>query len=190
MAVGLGYGLAIGFREPLPGTRMDQHFSPPLFLRGTRILVGDMPWIHDLSSSAVPTITLPVLSRGVQQNQQHRPLIPEDLDNLELPLRALEEGRMPLVVASRILREAAQPGVHAPCFRVRLSGLESLSYNAAAIEAWVRCLVREEHNSIYFIELLSEIRIYAKLATVCIKQKELIDVSIIVASVFHDHGEV
>ena len=54
---------------------------------------------RELTSSAVPTITLPVLSRGVQQNQQHGPLIPEDLDNLELPLGGSEERRMPLVVA-------------------------------------------------------------------------------------------
>ena len=41
----------------------------------------------------------PYAFHGVQQNRQYRPLIPEDLDNLEMPLGGSEEERLPLVVA-------------------------------------------------------------------------------------------
>ena len=44
-------------------------------------------------------VTLPVLSPGIQQNQQRQSLTPEDFDNLGLPLEGQEEGRKSLFVA-------------------------------------------------------------------------------------------
>lgn len=60
---------------------------------------------------------LPALSHGVQQNRQHRPLIPEDLDNLELPPGGSEEGRMPLVVATLHIKGGSAAGRSCPTLR-------------------------------------------------------------------------